>query len=123
MNLRNLGFDQWFEAHAVQFLQEDGSIARVSAVDCRSYLIRNESGGVPAELTGKLPYQIESPADLPCVGDWVKAQYYDNGTAAVIHEVFARKTFPRRKTGGASVDFQMIAANIDAAFIVAGSHL
>ena len=61
---------------------------------------------------------IGSPVDLPCVGDWVTAQYYDNDTAAVIHGVFPRKTFLRRKTAGANVEFQMIAANIDAAFIV-----
>jgi ribosome biogenesis GTPase len=118
MKLYDLGFDKWFEEHAAEFLPEDGGIARVSAVDRGSYLIRNESGEVPAELTGKLSYQTESPVDLPCVGDWVTAQYYDNDTAAVIHGVFPRKTFLRRKTAGANVDFQMIAANIDAAFIV-----
>jgi ribosome biogenesis GTPase len=118
MKLYDLGFDKWFEEHAAELLQEDGGIARVSAVDRGSYLIRNESGEVPAELTGKLSYQTESPVDLPCVGDWVTAQYYDNDTAAVIHGVFPRKTFLRRKTAGANVDFQMIAANIDAAFIV-----
>ena len=118
MKLYDLGFDKWFEEHAAEFVPEDCGIARVSAVDRGSYLIRNESGEVPAELTGKLSYQTESPADLPCVGDWVTAQYYDNDTAAVIHGVFPRKTFLRRKTAGAHVDFQMIAANIDAAFIV-----
>jgi len=122
MKLSNLGFDHWFETHAAQLLQEDGGIARVSAVDRGSYLIRNESGEVPAELTGKFSYQIESAVDLPCVGDWVKAQYYDNGTAAVIHAVFPRKTLLRRKTAGANVDFQMIAANIDTAFIVQSCH-
>jgi len=118
MKLYDLGFDKWFEEHAAKLLPEDGGIARVAAVDRGSYLIRNESGEVPAELTGKLSYQTESPVDLPCVGDWVTAQYYDNDTAAVIHGVFPRKTFLRRKTAGANVDFQMIAANIDAAFIV-----
>lgn len=118
MKLHDLGFEKWFEAHATEFLREDGRIARVSAVDRGSYLIRNESGEVPAELTGKLSYMIGSPVDLPCVGDWVTAQYYDNDTAAVIHGVFPRKTFLRRKTAGANVEFQMIAANIDAAFIV-----
>jgi ribosome biogenesis GTPase len=122
MKLSDLGFDKWFEAHAVGLLQEDDGIARVSAVDRGSYLIKNESGEVPAELTGKLSYQIESPVDLPCVGDWVAAQYYDNDTAAVIHAVFPRKTFLRRKAAGANVDFQMIAANIDAAFIVQSCH-
>jgi ribosome biogenesis GTPase / thiamine phosphate phosphatase len=122
MRLRDLGFDQWFEVHTADFLREGCGFARISAVDRGSYLIRNESGEVPAELTGKFSYQIESPVDLPCVGDWVKAQYYDNDTAAVIHEVFPRKTFLRRRTAGANVDFQMIAANIDAAFIVQSCH-
>jgi ribosome biogenesis GTPase / thiamine phosphate phosphatase len=122
MKLYDLGFDKWFESHATEILHEDGGIARVSAVDRGSYLIRTESGEVPAELTGKLSYQIESPVDLPCVGDWVTARYYDNNTAAVIHGVFPRKTFLRRKTAGANIDFQMIAANIDAAFIVQSCH-
>jgi ribosome biogenesis GTPase len=122
MKLSNLGFDQWFEAHAAQFLQEDGGIARVSAVDRGSYLIRNESGEVPAELAGNFAYQIESPVDLPCVGDWVTVQYHNDDTAAIIHGVFPRKTFLRRRSAGENVDFQMIAANINAAFIVQSCH-
>lgn len=122
MKLTTLGFDQWFEAQSTNFHQDGCSFARISAVDRGSYLIRNESGEVPAELTGRLSYQIESPVDLPSVGDWVTAQYYDNDTAAIIHRVFPRKTFMRRKTAGEKVDFQMIAANIDAAFIVQSCH-
>jgi ribosome biogenesis GTPase len=122
MKLRDLGFDQWFEAHSTEFHQEDCSFARISAVDRGSYLIKNEFGEVPAELTGKLSYQIESSVDLPCVGDWVTANYYDNDTAAIIHRVFPRKTFLRRKTAGENVDYQMIAANIDIAYIVQSCH-
>jgi ribosome biogenesis GTPase len=122
MKLRDLGFDQWFEAHSTEFRQEDCSFARISAVDRGSYLIKNEFGEVPAELTGKLSYQIESSVDLPCVGDWVTANYYDNDTAAIIHRVFPRKTFLRRKTAGENVDYQMIAANIDIAYIVQSCH-
>jgi len=122
MKLYDLGFDKWFDAHSTGFLQKDCGIARVSAVDRGSYLIRNESGEVPAELTGKLSYLIENSVDLPCVGDWVTARYHDHNAAAVIHGVFPRKTFLRRKTAGANIDFQMIAANIDAAFIVQSCH-
>ena len=100
MKLRDLGFDQWFEAHSTEFRQEGCGIARISAVDRGSYLIRNESGEVPAELTGKLSYQIESSVDLPCVGDWVTAQYYNNDTAAIIHRVFPRKTFSAAQDRG-----------------------
>jgi len=122
MKLRDLGFDQWFEAHSTEFRQEGCSFARISTVDRGSYLILNESKEVPAELTGKLSYQIESSVDLPCVGDWVTANYYNNDTTAIIHRVFPRKTFLRRKTAGEKVDYQMIAANIDIAYIVQSCH-
>jgi len=122
MKLRDLGFDQWFEAHAAEFRQEGCGFARISAVDRGSYLIKNESREVPAELSGKLSYQIENSVDLPCVGDWVTAQYYNNDTEAIIHQGFPRKTFLRRRTAGENVDYQMIAANIDTAFIVQSCH-
>ena len=122
MKARDLGFDQWFEAHSTELSLEGCGFARISAVDRGSYLLMNEAGEVPAELTGKLAYQIESSVDLPCVGDWVTSQYYNNGTAAIIHRVFPRKTFLRRKTAGETVDCQMIAANIDTAFIVQSCH-
>jgi ribosome biogenesis GTPase len=122
MKLSDLGFDPWFEKNLSDLHQLGRGIARISAVDRGSYLIRNENGEVPAELAGKLSYQIESPVDLPCVGDWVTVQYYNDDTAAIIHGVFPRKTFLRRKTAGENVDFQMIAANIDGAFIVQSCH-
>ena len=122
MELRELGFDQWFEVYSNELRQEGCGFARISAVDRGSYLINNGAREVPAELTGKLSYQIESSIDLPCVGDWVTANYYNNDTAAIIHLVFPRKTFLRRKTAGENVDYQMIAANIDAAFIVQSCH-
>jgi len=122
MKLRDLGFDQWFEARSAEYGREDYGFARISAVDRGSYLIRNELKEVPAELSGKLSYQTENSFDLPCVGDWVAAQYYNHGAAAIIHHVFPRKTFLRRKTAGENVDLQMIAANIDTAFIVQSCH-
>ena len=122
MKLSDLGFDRWFEAHAAELSLDGCGFARISAVDRGSYLIKDESREVPAELSGKFSYRMGSSVDLPCVGDWVTAHYYNNDTAAIIHQVFPRKTFLRRKTAGESVDFQMIAANIDTAFIVQSCH-
>lgn len=118
MHPRELGFDQWFEERSAEYRLEGCVFARISAVDRGSYRIRSEYGEVPAELTGRLSYQIESSAGLPCVGDWVTAYFYDSNTAAIIHHVFPRKTFLRRKKAGEDIDFQMIAANIDIAYIV-----
>ena len=118
MKLRDFGFDQWFEAYTTEFRLDGCGFARISAVDRGSYLIKDALREVPAELSGKLTYQIDHSVDLPCVGDWVTAQYHNHDTAAIIHQVFPRKTFLRRKTPGKNIDFQMIAANIDTAFIV-----
>jgi len=122
MQLSDLGFYPWFEKHAAEYRQEGCSFARVSAVDRGAYLLRNEAGEVPAELTGRLAYSIDSPMELPCVGDWVTASYYNDNTAAIIHRVFPRRSFLRRKSAGDTVDYQMIAANIDTAFIVQSCH-
>lgn len=122
IQLSDLGFDEWFEEHVNDLRQEGHGIARISAVDRGSYLIRNEIGEIPAELPGKFHFLVESPVDLPCVGDWVTVQYHNDDAAAIIQAVFPRKTFLRRKTAGENVDFQMIAANIDIAFIVQSCH-
>ena len=118
MKLIDLGFDPWFEAHVENIRLEDQGIARVSAVDRNSHVIRNEQSEIPAVLAGKFYFRVESSVKLPCVGDWVTVQYHNDDTSAIIHGVFPRRTFLRRKRAGVEVDYQMIAANIDIAFIV-----
>ncbi|MBI3148159.1 MAG: ribosome small subunit-dependent GTPase A [Betaproteobacteria bacterium] len=98
------------------------SIARVTAVDRDQYLIRNAAGERPAKLTGRAAYACASAADMPCVGDWVRVKYHDAGEHASILEVLPRQSFLRRKRPGDTVEFQMIAANIDVAFIVQSCH-
>jgi ribosome biogenesis GTPase len=85
MKLKDIGFDQWFQAHVGDLRQEGRSIARISAVDRGSYVIRNQTGEVPAELAGKFYFQVESSVDFPCVGDWVTVQYHNDDTSAIIH--------------------------------------
>ncbi len=97
-------------------------IARVTAVDRDQYIIRNQNGEVPAELTGRFVFSSESRSDLPCVGDWVGVQYRDSGAHASIHNLLPRTSFLRRKSPGKNIEFQMIAANIDVAFIVQSCH-
>jgi ribosome biogenesis GTPase len=71
-----------------------------------------------AELSGNLLYSSESANDIPTTGDWVYSDFYDNDTHAVIYGVFPRKTLLKRKVAGKLVDFQLIVANIDVAFII-----
>ncbi len=122
MTLVDLGFDHGWAGEAAERCESGSSIARVTAVDRGRYLIRGECDEVPAELTGKFLHLAQSAVDLPCVGDWVCVQYRDGGARASIHVVLPRRSFLRRKAAGRDVEFQMIAANIDVAFIVQSCH-
>jgi ribosome biogenesis GTPase / thiamine phosphate phosphatase len=122
MELIGLGWDSWLTEQASQMCEPEQRVARVTAVDRGRYVVRDEHGEVPAELTGKFLYTADSSVDFPCVGDWVCAQYHDADTFASIHKVLPRKSFLRRKSPGKNIEFQMIAANIDVAFIVQSCH-
>jgi ribosome biogenesis GTPase len=118
MELADLGFDRWFQKKREELQTPDCGVARITRVDRDRYLVRNEENEVQAEPTGKLLFCADSSHDLPCVGDWVFVQYYNDGTLAIIHDLFSRKSFLRRKSAGKEVDYQMIASNIDIAFIM-----
>src|SRR5512145_722112 len=118
MELRTLGFDQWFQDRMSAAQRPDSSAARVTAVHRDSCLVRNESREVFAELAGSFAYTAESGIDLPSVGDWALVQYHNADTLAIIHGLLPRRSFLRRKTPGRKIDYQMIAANMDFAFIV-----
>ncbi len=116
-HLEQLGFDDTFLDGNPELVSEF-EIARVVAVHKDSVILSDGRDEVPAELVGKLLYGADSPDDLPTVGDWVLAKYYDNKTFSMVHAVLPRKTLLNRKTPGKRIDVQLIAANIDVAFIV-----
>ncbi|MCW8947465.1 MAG: ribosome small subunit-dependent GTPase A, partial [Sedimenticola sp.] len=117
-NLNNIGFSHWFRSRLDADKVAAHAIARVVSVHKERYTITNGQGEVFAELSGNLFYTADSPTDLPTTGDWVYADFYDDDTHAIIHGVMPRKTLLRRKTAGKLVDFQLIAANIDVAFVI-----
>jgi ribosome biogenesis GTPase len=118
MELTDIGFDAWFQQKKDELNKPELSTARITRVDRDRYLVRNEENEIQAEATGNLLYSAESYQDLPCVGDWVLVQYYNDRTLAIIHNVLPRKTYLRRKASGKKIDYQMIASNIDTAFIM-----
>lgn len=118
MKLEDLGFDDWFRESWSHSLQPECSVVRVTAVNKDNYIIRNEETELPAETTGKLLYGARSSLDLPTVGDWVCVQYFNQNTLAIIHEILPRKSLLKRKVAGKKIEHQLIAANIDIAFIM-----
>jgi len=98
--------------------QTDFQVALVTGVYKNSYTIFNDFGEIYAEMTGNLIYGAESPTDYPTVGDQVYAQFFNENTSALIHEVIPRKTVLMRKMPGKKTFSQLIAANVDTGFII-----
>jgi ribosome biogenesis GTPase len=117
-SIEKLGFDKWFQDKVDPESLGGLEIARVIAVHKDSYTLTNGTNDVFAELVGKLIYSASSPINYPAVGDWVLAKFYDKNTFSIVHEILQRKSLLKRKTPGKKIDFQLIAANIDTAFIV-----
>ncbi len=118
LTLHDLGFDNWFRRRADAGGPDGRRVARVIAVHKDGFVIQTETRETPAEVTGKLMFGADSPLDFPTVGDWVLARFLDDDAFAVISDILPRKSLLRRKTAGRKTDFQLIAANIDTAFIM-----
>lgn len=69
-----------------------------------------------AELAGKLAHTAKL-YDLPKAGDWVAIEP-SGGNLATIHAVLPRRSEISRKIAGGKVTKQVLAANVDIAFIV-----
>ena len=93
--------------------------ARVITVDRDLYTVRPAGGeDLNARLAGRFRHEADDATNFPCVGDRVAVEI--SGDVGLIHDVLPRDTVLRRKRPGKEIDFQLIAANIDVAFIVQG---
>jgi ribosome biogenesis GTPase len=78
------------------------------------YILYTALGEQTATLSGKLRHRAQSSLDLPAVGDWVTVQ------EGQIQALLPRRTaFIRRKVG-TRTEAQVVASNIDTAFLVMG---
>ncbi len=116
--LERLGYDEWFDSKNNEHINNSFSVARIIEVNKNKYKISDGQYEYLAELPGRFLYSIESSLDYPTVGDWCAVQCFDDSSPAIIHSVLPRKSLLKRKTSGKMVDYQLIAANIDFAFIV-----
>lgn len=116
-SLYHLGYNQIIENYRTSNNLQSFDVGRVILEHKERYIVKTENGDFEAEIIGNLRYTAQSRADFPAVGDWVAISEYDE-QKVLIHAVFPRKTTIRRKAVGKSSDEQIIASNIDYAFIV-----
>jgi ribosome biogenesis GTPase len=127
-----LGWDaEWDQAFA-PFAAGGRRPARVVAVHKETAIVRDDGGqDRPATVSGRFRYDALAASDYPAVGDWVALEPTSAGAGAddpaIIAAVLPRRAaFIRsaadasRRTAGNLADEQVIAANVDVAFLVAG---
>jgi ribosome biogenesis GTPase len=91
---------------------------RISAQHRDSYLVVTDGGELRGRISGRLLHEAED-AGYPAVGDWVALMLNEVESTATIHTVLPRRTaFVRRGAIDSSHGQQVIAANIDVAFVV-----
>jgi ribosome biogenesis GTPase len=71
-----------------------------------------------ALVPGRLLHHAESPADLPCVGDWLALRPIAAGEPWFVESVLPRRSLFLRRAAGKRTSVQALAANVDTAFLV-----
>jgi ribosome biogenesis GTPase / thiamine phosphate phosphatase len=117
--LKELGWDSYFEA-LWQKQQGSGWVpARVVSQQRGLWRIVGDFGECWSAPSGKMRAAAEADGDWPTVGDWVSAEVFTGEQPAIIHAVLPRRSQFVRKVAGKRVEQQVIAANVDIAFLVA----
>ena len=91
--------------------------ARVMAEHRGLYIVSRGDLEFSAKVTGNMMFSAVTREDFPAVGDWVLLEMTDENNG-VIKGIMPRKTILARKTAGKESDAQIIATNIDTAFIM-----
>jgi ribosome biogenesis GTPase len=116
INLKDIGYSDYFEDNRKRVTDNNLSPARIIAEHKELYILRNETSELSAKITGKMMFTASSREDYPAIGDWVLIKILDE-KQAIIHEILPRKTVLVRKSTSKS-DTQIVASNIDTALIV-----
>lgn len=91
--------------------------ARVISQEKGMYKIQSDAEVKSAAVSGKYRYAAQTVSDYPAVGDYVIAEWPEDDSSAVITELYPRKSCFIRKAAGTGKQEQIVAANIDTAFI------
>ena len=120
MTLEDLG---WTGARAEEFARaasgkSDLFPGRIAVEYNQILRVYVEDGEWEAVISGRMKHTAERRAELPAVGDWVVLRRRGDERRAAVVEVLPRAGYFSRKVAGVVTDEQVVAANIDLAFIV-----
>lgn len=117
VSLQDLGYDE----RIVKTIQDENlsgfEVGRVIIEHKERYIVKTRNGEFEAEIIGNMRFTAKSREDFPAVGDWVLLNIFDN-SMAIIHKILPRFSVIKRQAVGQNYESQIIASNIDYAFII-----
>lgn len=116
----SLGFGPFFAAQHELLGRPELVPARIAGESHGCYRLLGCRASL-GEPSGRLRHELGSLA-RPSVGDWVAVADDASGGRAVVHHLFDRRTSLVRRAAGRSGSRQVVAANVDAFFIVTAAH-
>jgi ribosome biogenesis GTPase len=119
VRLTEYGWNERFAAAFEEHRAPGRVPARVTLEHTHIYRVATEDGEVLARVSGRLRHQASARPDFPAVGDWVVVEPVANSDAR-IHTVLPRFSRFSRRAAGDATEEQVVAANIDTVFLVAG---
>jgi ribosome biogenesis GTPase / thiamine phosphate phosphatase len=93
---------------------------RVTLEHTHIYRVQTADGEWLARVSGRLRHRATARVDFPAVGDWVALAASAHGGDARIRGVLPRVSRFSRRAAGDRTEEQVVAANIDTVFLVAG---
>jgi len=117
MNLQDIGYTDELEKFRVEHNLSGFDIGRVVTEHRERYIIRTAESEYEAEITGNMRFTAKGREDFPAVGDWVAFTAFDN-EFAIIHKILPRYSMIKRQAVGQFGEIQLIAVNIDYAFLI-----
>ena len=115
--LWSLGWDDWFQERFALFAHEGFAPARVIADFGAEYLLHDGDESLRAAAGRHLR---NDGGQLPAVGDWVALRHRE--PVGTIHGWVERKTAFLRKVAWVETKEQVLAANVDVAFVVVSAQ-
>src|SRR3954462_7422204 len=93
---------------------------RVALEHTHIYRVITEAGESLARVSGRLRHRAATRTDFPAVGDWIALQPPAHSGDSRIGAVLPRRSRFSRRAAGDPTEEQVVAANIDTVFVVAG---
>ncbi len=115
--LDTYGWSEALQRDFAPYAADGMAPARVIMQQRGQYGLASGTGELRGQISGKLAREAP-PGGYPAAGDWVAVGADDAG-GATIHHVLTRRTAFVRKASGSGGGVQVVAANVDVAFLTA----